>query len=402
MTDETTQTGPQSQPEPETEPEKEDDDLALKLLHTADWHLGRRFPSFAPEAQLELMRARMSVIDAILGSAAHNQVDAVLCAGDLFDDPQPEEEWWRPLTEKLRRHAGPTRPIVLLPGNHDFLGPGTVYHPDHPFRHALPEHVHVVDRDDFELRLAPDAELCSRPSRSRAEGLDLAMALPARREGDTSIRIGMVHGSTFDMPDCQTNFPIAGEAARARGFDYLAIGDTHAYRVYDPPEHPTVYPGAPEPTSFGERDVGCVALVFFGRRRRRPLIRPERVARFTWEERVIEDMPALRRLRDEDLHRTVLRLSLRMRLHPAERDELEEVLRVLGGTSSSHGHAAVLQIDRSGLVLDATDLGDALDGVPQVLVETAARLRARAEAGGDDGEVAQRALYHLYRLVRTG
>jgi len=404
MSDETTEVEPRLRPEPEPEPEKEDDELALKLLHTADWHLGRRFPSFAPEAQLELMRARMSVIDAIFGSAAHNQVDAVLCAGDLFDDPQPEEEWWRPLVDKLRRHAGPARPIVLLPGNHDFLGPGTVYHPDHPFRHALAEHahIHVVDRDDFELRLSPDAILHSRPCRSRAEGLDLAMALPARREGDTSIRIGMVHGSTFDMPDCQTNFPIAGEAAKARGFDYLAIGDTHAYRVYDPPEHPTVYPGAPEPTSFGERDVGYVALVFFGRRRRRPLIRPERVARFTWEERVIEDMPALRRLRDEDLHRTVLRLQLRMRLHPAERDELEEVLRLLGGTSSSHGHAAVLQIDRSGLRLDATDLGDALEGVPQVLVETATRLRARAEAGGDDGEIAQRALYHLYRLVRAG
>ncbi len=381
---------------------EEEDDLALKLLHTADWHLGRRFPSFGSEAQLELMRARMSVIDAILGSAAHNEVDAVLCAGDLFDDPQPDEEWWRPLAEKLTRQSAPTRPIVLLPGNHDFLGPGTVYHPDHPFRHALPGHVHVVDRDDFMLPLGPDAVLHARPCRSRAEGLDLAMALPAREEGDPSIRIGMVHGSTFDMPEHQTNFPIAGEAATARGFDYLAIGDTHAYRVYDPPEHPTVYPGAPEPTSFGERDVGHVALVFFGRRRRRPLIRPERVARFTWEERVIEDMPALRRLRDEDLHRTVLRLVLRLRVHPGELDEVEEIVRVLAGTSSSHGHAAVLQLDRSGLVLDATDLGDALDGVPAVLAETATRLRARAQDPGEEGQVAQRALYHLYRLVRSG
>jgi DNA repair exonuclease SbcCD nuclease subunit len=391
-----------SEPDAEPDPGPEEDELALKLLHTADWHLGRRFPSFAAEAQLELMRARMSVIDAILGSAAHNEVDAILCAGDLFDDPQPDEEWWRPLADKLARHTNPARPVVLLPGNHDFLGPGSVYHPDHPFRHALPGHVHVVDRDGFELRLSPDAVLHARPCRSRAEGLDLAMALPARREGDASIRIGMVHGSTFDMEGHETNFPIDPKAATARGFDYLAIGDTHAYHVYDPPEHPTVYPGAPEPTSFGERDVGYVALVFFGRRRRHPLIRPERVARFTWEERVIEDMPALRRLRDEDLHRTVLRLVLRMRLHPAERDELEEIVRALAGTSSSHGHVAVLQLDRAGLTLDATDLGEALAGAPAVLGEAAARLRAQAEAPGEDGEVAQRALYHLYRLMRSG
>ena len=255
-----------------------EDDVALKLLHTADWHLGRRFPQFPDEAALELMRARMSVIDAILGSAAYNQVDAVLCAGDLFDQPKPDEEWWRPLADKLRQHAHPGRPVVLLPGNHDPLLPGSVYHPEHPFRQALPPEVKVVDRDDFSLRLSPDAVLHARPCRSRAEGLDLAMALPAREEGDTTIRIGMVHGSTFDMPDFQTNFPIARDAAVQRGFDYLAIGDTHAYRVYDPPEQPTVYPGAPEPTTFGERDAGHVALVFFSRRRRRPLIRPERVA----------------------------------------------------------------------------------------------------------------------------
>ena len=40
----------------------------------------------------------------------------------------------------------------------------------------------------------------------------------------------MVHGSTFDAVDCQTNFPIAKEAGAVRGFDYLAIGDTHSFR----------------------------------------------------------------------------------------------------------------------------------------------------------------------------
>lgn len=378
-----------------------DEDVALTLLHTADWHLGRRFPQFPDEAALELSRARMSVIDAILGSAVHNAVDAVLCAGDLFDLPQPDEMWWKPLAEKLSAKANESRPIVLLPGNHDPLTPGSVYHPDHAFRHALSEHVHVVDRDDFSLALSDEATLYARPCRSKAEGLDLAMALPEREPDDTSIRIGMVHGSTFDMPDFQTNFPIDRDAAVARGFDYLAIGDTHAYRVYDPPTAPTVYPGAPEPTTFGERDAGNVALVFFGRRRRRPLIRPERVARYTWDERVIEDLPTLRRLRDEDLQRTVLRLVLRLRVTPAEQDEVEAILTALRGTSSRHGQAAVLQVDREGLVLDASDLGDALDGMPPVLVDAAQRLQAQAQGETPEAEVAQRALYHLYRMVRS-
>jgi len=33
----------------------------LRLLHTADWHLGRRFPSFPEDGQKKLSRARMDV-----------------------------------------------------------------------------------------------------------------------------------------------------------------------------------------------------------------------------------------------------------------------------------------------------------------------------------------------------
>src|SRR3989442_1778535 len=66
--------------------------VVLRLLHTADWHLGRRFPSFPEEAQKKLSRARMDVIATILNVARRNAVDAVLCAGDLFDDPAPAQD----------------------------------------------------------------------------------------------------------------------------------------------------------------------------------------------------------------------------------------------------------------------------------------------------------------------
>ena len=127
-----------------------DEDVALKLLHTADWHLGMRFPSFGEEDQRTLMRARMEVIDRVLGAAQRHQVDAVLCAGDLFDEPQPAEDWWRGLADRLRAHDWTGRPVFLLPGNHDPLTNTSCWHPSHPFRRALPEGVHVIDRDDFE------------------------------------------------------------------------------------------------------------------------------------------------------------------------------------------------------------------------------------------------------------
>lgn len=378
----------------------QDDDVALKLLHTADWHLGKRFPQFHEHAELELMRARMSVLDEVFGVADRNRVDAVLCAGDLFDGPEPDRQWWEPLVDRLNRREHGGRPVVLLPGNHDPLGHGSVWDPEHPFRRGLPPGVHVVDRDDFTLELGPDAVLHAIPCRSKAGSADLALQLPARAQGDERIRVGLVHGSTFEMPAFQTNFPIARDAAERRGFDYLAIGDTHAFRVY-PPEHaPTVYPSAPEPTTFGERDAGHVAVVFFPRNRRRPIVRKERVARYRWEERTIHDLPALRRIAlGEDLQRVVLRLVLDMRVPAAEYDEALGILRRLGGTDSTHGRVAVLQADTSALRLDTSSIDTELAELPEVLRKTAARLR-ELEASGD-GEVARRALFHLYRLARA-
>lgn len=378
----------------------EDEDVALKLLHTADWHLGKRFPQFDETSELQLMRARMSVLDEVFGVAERNRVDAVLCAGDLFDGPDPDPQWWQPLLDKLQRSASGARAIVLLPGNHDPLTHGSVWDPEHPFRRGLPEGVHVVDRDDFELPLPGDAVLHAIPCRSKAGSADLALQLPAREPGDERIRIGMVHGSTFEMPAFQTNFPIARDAAERRGLDYLAIGDTHAFRVY-PPEHaPTVYPSAPEPTTFGERDAGHVAVVFFPRSRRRPIVRKERVARYRWEERTVRDIAELRRLHDiEDLQRRVLRLVLEMRLPAAEYEEAQQLVARLQGTESTHGKVAVLQLDASALQLDTSTIEEELAGLPEILRKTAARLREREAAG--DGEVARRALVHLYRLARA-
>lgn len=95
-----------------------EDEIMLKLVHTADWHLGRTFRSFSEEGALKLSRARIEVLDRILHAADRHAADALLCAGDLFDDPHPGREWWEEVAARLQK-AGNRRPIFLLPGNHD-------------------------------------------------------------------------------------------------------------------------------------------------------------------------------------------------------------------------------------------------------------------------------------------
>src|SRR5262245_19008081 len=103
------------------------EDVALKILHTADWHLGCRFRSFEDEQQNKLTRARLEAVERIFGLAESYSVNAVLCAGDLFDEPAPPENWWRGLLEKINQRKWKDRPLFLLPGNHDPLEANSVW-----------------------------------------------------------------------------------------------------------------------------------------------------------------------------------------------------------------------------------------------------------------------------------
>lgn len=377
----------------------------LRILHTADWHLGFLSGQLEEADARKLARARLQVLDKVLGVADQFAVDAVLCAGDLFDDPSPTEELWRGLARKLERQ---TRPIVLLPGNHDPLTPTSVWAPGHPFRQALPANVHVVDRDGFSLSIAGDAAVVlATPCRSRAGERDPALALPAREPGDRRARIGLVHGSTFDAPDHATNFPIARDAGQRRGLDYLAVGDTHAFRDATPDGPcPTVYPGAPEPTGFKERGGGTVALVTF-HPGARPEVKPIPVASWTWREETVRDLDALRRLLGEELARTVLRLVLDLEVSLPERDELEALLARLASSGATHGQAGALRLVRKRVALRVGADAFPPDLSPALAAAVAELDRQAKAAPGPDGvgaesqpEVARRALLHLHRLVR--
>jgi DNA repair exonuclease SbcCD nuclease subunit len=256
----------------------------------------------------------------------------------------------------------------------------------------------VVDRDNYEFPLSEEAVLYATPCRSQAGADDLAMRLPLREPGDQRIRIGMVHGQTFDIAGHQTNFPIALDAAQQRGLSYLAVGDTHAFRELPPKASPAVYPGAPEATTFGEKDTGSVAVVFFPRYGRPPIVQKHPVARWRWRDECCRTLDELEALRAEDLKECVVRLTLTMWVNVTQMDRVEAVLVELQGNEATHGKAGVLLLDRAGLELNAGDTGGFDANLPDVLKSVAARLQARGQE--PDGAVARHALYHLYRTVR--
>jgi exonuclease SbcD len=106
----------------------------MRLLHTSDWHLGQTLHQF------ERSHEHAAFLAWLLDTLEAEAVDALLIAGDVFDNANPssqsQTQLYRFLTEARRRV--PWLNIVIIAGNHD--SPGRLEAPL-PFLALLDAHV---------------------------------------------------------------------------------------------------------------------------------------------------------------------------------------------------------------------------------------------------------------------
>lgn len=83
-----------------------------KILHTSDWHLGKKLLG------VDRLSEQVLVMDELVEIAISEKVDLVIVAGDIFDTAVPRaeaEELFYETAVKLSRHA----PVIFIAGNHD-------------------------------------------------------------------------------------------------------------------------------------------------------------------------------------------------------------------------------------------------------------------------------------------
>ena len=95
----------------------------MKILHTADWHLGKRLDRFSR------LEEQILVMDEIVQIADEQNVDLILIAGDLFDNFNPSVEAIELFYKTLKRLSlNGKRPVIAISGNHD--SPSLIDAPD--------------------------------------------------------------------------------------------------------------------------------------------------------------------------------------------------------------------------------------------------------------------------------
>jgi exonuclease SbcD len=95
----------------------------MKILHTADWHLGKRLE------HIYRLEEQVQVLEEITRIADHHEVHAIIIAGDLFDSFNPPTEAIDLFYKTLKRLSnGGMRPVIAIAGNHD--SPDRIEAPD--------------------------------------------------------------------------------------------------------------------------------------------------------------------------------------------------------------------------------------------------------------------------------
>ena len=252
--------------------------IAMKFLHTSDWHLGRRLTRLGPRSTSSY-EWRFAAVRRMYQIAEDERAEFILVAGDVFQSETPSPETVRDALELLRDAPCP---LVLIPGNHDPLAAGSVWlHDDFGRRLAHLPHIQLGLQPQPLALANGEVLLFPCPVTRKNCPHDQTAWIPPGKRGDV-FRIGLAHGilQGYDGQEHFENF-IHAERADLAGLDYLALGDLHSYT---PADHPAArrrsyYSGAIECTAIDEQRPGHVLLVEMDAPGTEPQVTPRRVGR---------------------------------------------------------------------------------------------------------------------------
>lgn len=224
--------------------------MGLKILHTADWHMGSPFGSVSPEQRAFLRREQRLIPGKIAEICRREGCHLVLLAGDIFDGQADGQT-----VDLVRDALAECRvPVSVSPGNHDCLIPGSPW-----LEEAWPENVHIFTGLPESVVLP---ELDCRVYGAGYRSMDCPPLLEGfRAEGNQRWCIAVLHGDPVvkHSPCC----PVTASQVRDSGLDYLALGHIHKTGHFRAGETLCAWPGCPMGRGWdetGEKGVNIVTL----------------------------------------------------------------------------------------------------------------------------------------------
>lgn len=387
----------------------------MKLLHTADWQLGKPFAGVADlQKRALIQQARINVLHRLPELVRQHQIEMMVVAGDLFDSPSVTKST---VSAACGTIGAIGIPVMVIPGNHDHGGPGSIW--EQPF--FLREQEQLAP--NLTVLLQPEPVECDRvvlfpcPLLRRHESADptawLRSHLVDLDAYGNKPRVALIHGtvqgfgSYDDDEEASLGQPNLIDLSRLpdQAFDYFALGDWHGTKQVGPKAW---YAGTPELDRFpkgASNDPGHVLIVDV-ERAAPPHVTQVRTAQLAWHElsHVFVDDAGVDRLADR-VHELLggrtgldlLRLELRGSLGMEATTRLEKMLeswqaRLLRMKLSNQTIVAPTQEEMEALTRRAED---------PLISRVALNLVKQAEGTSEKAVIARLALRQLHALCQS-
>jgi DNA repair exonuclease SbcCD nuclease subunit len=239
----------------------------LRIIHTADVHLGARHDDLGEQASAQRER-QFAAFKATVDLALAEKVDLVLIAGDLFDsNVQPRRSVERVAAELKRLAAGRIR-TVIVPGTHDAYDRSSIYRaydlkalsgstPDDDWVSVLTPELPRIHLSACDVVVHGPVFATKRAPHSPLRDLDVAA-----HKGTATWQVGVLHGSVaIPGKTDRDDVVITTDEIGASGLDYLALGHWHSARQGKSGSVTFAYSGAPEPVALNQDRAGRVLHV---------------------------------------------------------------------------------------------------------------------------------------------
>lgn len=252
----------------------------MKILHTADWHIGKKLHKHELSEDFELFIAWLG------GFIEKESVDVLLISGDVFDLANPSSEARKQYYRALMKLRKLDCKLIITGGNHD--SPAMLDAPKEILRElemhvigGLPENLEDLiipvktRKGETELVIAAMPYLRDPDLRSAVEGQTYEDRLEAIRmgiqqcfsqaseicekeyPGIPAIAMGHLFAAGAETSESEREIQIGNLAAFnalqfGEYFSYIALGHIHKPQKLNSAV-PTYYSGSPLPLSFSER-----------------------------------------------------------------------------------------------------------------------------------------------------
>ena len=229
----------------------------LKILHTADIHLGAKFPGLGNKSDSQREQLRTTFKN-IMATAIDERVNIVLIVGDLFNANQQPQKNIDLVIEQINLLGSNNIPVCLVPGTHDSLDSSSIYRKVDfegkcsNLKIFADENISSKEYPGLDLTVYGKPNLSNRSYISPLKGL--------KRSTSSKFHVAMAHGS-FYIPEkiAEDDHVFRLEEIKASGMNYLALG--HWHRVYSCSEKPPAWYSGPPEWIPDQRERGAVLLV---------------------------------------------------------------------------------------------------------------------------------------------